>query len=144
MGVAGEGLRIEDAAVVSWPSDRERPLAWQASDVAGVRPFAGAFWGMLIGLLFLLPISDQREASQPDQTLGGAGWDDGLVRLGLDAAFAASVRAHVGPGSSGLFVFDVSQDRRLLSNAMPPYAREVTRLIMTADQMAGLHAGFDG
>lgn len=33
----GEKLRIADAAVVSWPGDRERPVAWQASDLAGER-----------------------------------------------------------------------------------------------------------
>lgn len=131
--------------MVSWPAERERPLAWQVSDLAGVRPFAGAFWGMLIGLLFLLPISDRTGISAADKQFGAAGWsEDGLVRLGLDAAFAASVRAHVAPGSSALFVYDASRNTSSLSNAMPPHAEEVGRLIMSAEHMARLHAGFDG
>lgn len=139
------GVRIEDAAVVSWPGERVRPLAWQVSDLAGERPFAGAFWGMLVGLLFLLPLSERTETPHAGADAGAAGWSEaGLVRLGFDAAFARAVRAQVGPGSSALFVFAASPNPQSLTKAMPPSAREVARLIMTTEQLAGLHAGFDG
>lgn len=99
---------------------------------------------MLIGLLFLLPLSDRASTTRSGRELGRADWStDGLVRLGLDAAFAASVRVHVVPGSSALFVFDASPDTESLRTALPPQAEEVARLIMDREQMTRLHAGFD-
>lgn len=140
----GDFLQISDAAVVSWPEDRERPLAWQALELEGGCAFAGAFWGMLIGLLFLLPLCDvgvgrdgESRFARSDTTVGG------LVGLGFDQAIIASIRAEVVPGTSALLVFDRSDSPWSLGTSMPAKAERVASKMLTATQMERLHAGFD-
>lgn len=98
---------------------------------------------LLIGLLFLLPISDQTATSQPRGEIGAAEWsEDGLVRLGLDAASRhrcvhTSCPGHRPSSSSA------SPDIGSLRTALPPQAQEVACLVMNSDQMTRLGADFD-
>jgi uncharacterized membrane protein len=46
---------LEDAAVVSWPRNNRKPKARQPHGSNGVREISGAFWGLLIWLIFFVP-----------------------------------------------------------------------------------------
>src|ERR1700730_2018032 len=52
-------IQIEDTAIVSWPLGAAQPTIRQISDLAGgPGVLNGAFWGMLFGLVFSLPLAD--------------------------------------------------------------------------------------
>lgn len=83
---------LDDAAVVTWPADHRRPLAWQARELAVGHRLSGAFWGLLFAQLFLLPLSLRTPPALPV-----TGIDDGLCWLGVDIGFVHAVREHVRP-----------------------------------------------
>lgn len=89
-------LDVADAAVVSWPDGDMRPRTYQAGSAGGVAALSGAFWGLLFGLLFLLPLTGRLHERTDDGF--------GLDRVGLPDGFLAEVRNRVGPGTSALFL----------------------------------------
>src|SRR5215217_2601012 len=48
-------ITLEDAAVVSWPQGKKKPITHQLHSTAGAGAGWGAFWGFLIGLIFFVP-----------------------------------------------------------------------------------------
>ena len=88
-------LSIEDAAVVSWPPGKHRPYSYQAGTVDGTAALSGAFWGLLFGGLFLLPLADPG---------GGASRPGGLARTGLSDELLAELRRTITAGTSALFL----------------------------------------
>jgi uncharacterized membrane protein len=93
-----ELIKVQDAAVVSWPEDKKTPKTRQVRSLAGAAAFGGAFWGLLFGLLFFVPFLGMAVGAAAG-ALGGA-----LTDVGIDDDFIASVRAKVEPGTSALFV----------------------------------------
>ena len=61
-GLQGRELvRVLDAAVISWPAERQAPRIRQAINLVGAGALGGTFWGMLVGLIFLcisLPLAE--------------------------------------------------------------------------------------
>ncbi len=49
-------IEIEDAAIVSWPVGAKKPKTKQLHSLAGAGAMSGAFWGMLFGLIFFVPL----------------------------------------------------------------------------------------
>ena len=49
-------IKLQDAAIVSWPVGKESPKTKQLAGMAGKGALGGAFWGLLFGLLFFVPI----------------------------------------------------------------------------------------
>ena len=49
-------INLHDAAIVTWPVDKKKPKTKQLSDLSGVGALSGAFWGMLLGIIFFVPI----------------------------------------------------------------------------------------
>lgn len=88
-------LSIEDAAVVSWPAGRHRPYSYQAGTIDGTAALSGAFWGLLFGELFLVPLAD------PD---GADTRPGGLTRAGLPDDLLRQLRTMVTAGTSALFL----------------------------------------
>ncbi|GAY12952.1 DUF1269 domain-containing protein [Pseudonocardia sp. N23] len=85
-------LVIDDAAVVVWPADVRRPRTYQAGTAMGTAALSGAFWGLLFGLVFLLPL-----AGTPDGATG-------LARVGLSDELLAQLRDRIAAGTSALFL----------------------------------------
>ena len=88
-------VSIEDAAVVTWPVGKHRPYSYQAGTIDGTAALSGAFWGLLFGGLFLLPLAD------PD---GAAGRPGGLDRAGLPDELLGELRRTITAGTSALFL----------------------------------------
>ena len=88
-------LAIDDAAVVSWPAGKHRPYSYQAGTIDGTAALSGAFWGMLFGGLFLMPLAD------PDAAAARPG---GLARTGLSDDLLQELRRTITPGTSALFL----------------------------------------
>ena len=129
---------VDDAAVVSWPADRRRPLAWQARELTTEQRLSGAFWGMLFAQLFLLPLSLQ--APPPLKT---AGLDETMRLLGVEPGFARAVRGGVVPGTSALFVLNSADHAAGLGRHLSADAVELGDAFLTSEQATRLHAGFD-
>lgn len=131
---------VDDVAVLSWPAEQQRPTAWQARELATAHPLSGAFWGLLFGQLFLLPI-----CLKVAPALAVDGLDDVLARLGVGSTFLHAVRDRVVPGTSALFVLDSTGTgaESALPEVLGAEAVELGELRLSADHAARLRAGFD-
>lgn len=85
-------LAVDDVAVVAWAVDAVRPRTYQVGTTAGTAALSGAFWGLLFGTVFLLPLS------------GGPATGAGLAHVGLSDEFLEHVRSRIVPGTSALFL----------------------------------------
>src|SRR5262245_60946358 len=45
-------IRINDAAYVTWPTDRKKPKTKELGKLTGAGALGGSFWGFLFGLIF--------------------------------------------------------------------------------------------
>ncbi len=90
-------LQMEDAVVVTRDPDGKSKLH-QAVSLTGVGAAGGAFWGMLIGLLFLNPLLGAVIGA-------GAGALSGKFKdIGVDDNMMKEVGQSLKPGTSALFV----------------------------------------
>ena len=90
-------IDLKDAAVVSWEPGEQRPKTRQlhSSNTAGA--LTGGFWGLLLGLIFFVPLLGL--------ALGAAGGllFGSLQQVGISDAFIGDVRSKITPGTSALF-----------------------------------------
>jgi uncharacterized membrane protein len=102
-----ELIKIQDAAIVSWPVGRKSPKTKQLVDMAGVGALQGAFWGMLFGLLFFVPFFGLAVGAAFG-ALGGK-----MADYGIDDDFIKQTREKVTEGTSALFLMtsDAVQDK---------------------------------
>ena len=91
-------IPILDAAVVSWPKGRNRPRTRQAMPPLASDILDGAFWGMLFGVIFFLPV-----LAAPAGNVMGA-FSSALADVGIDENFIYDVRSKITEGNSALFV----------------------------------------
>ena len=98
IGLQKQGLvTLDDAAVVVRRPDGKVKVQ-QAVSLVGRGALGGAFWGMLIGLLFWMPWLGMA-AGALSGALGGA-----LSDYGLDDGFVKEVGNTIQPGHSALFL----------------------------------------
>jgi uncharacterized membrane protein len=93
-----EMIKIEDAAIVSWPEGQKKPRTRHLNNLAGMGAMDGAFWGLLLGLIFFVPILGM--------ALGAAagGLSGAFADVGIDDDFIKQVREYVTEGTSALFL----------------------------------------
>lgn len=100
-------IKIEDAAIVSWPEGDRKPRTRNLSSMAGMGAFDGAFWGLLLGMIFFVPLFGA--------ALGAAmgALSDSFADVGIDDDFINQVRESVTEGTSALFLLssDAVRDR---------------------------------
>jgi uncharacterized membrane protein len=98
-GAEADGLvKIMDHAVVSWPVGAKRPVTKQGSESAWRGGGWGAFWGLLLGGLFLVPVFGAAVGA----TIGAVSKATG--GLGIDKDQLEKIRSQVTEGTSALFV----------------------------------------
>jgi len=104
-----ELIKIQDAAIVSWPQGKKSPKTKQLVDLAGVGALQGAFWGMLFGLIFFVPFFGLAVGAAFG-ALGGK-----MVDYGISDEFIKKTREKVTEGTSALFLMtsDAVQDKVL-------------------------------
>jgi uncharacterized membrane protein len=124
----GQVIGVHDAAVVSWPPGQRKPTTWQVGGLGGGTALTGAFWGLLFGIVFLLPLA------------GPVGSADGsLTQLGLDPDFLAPLRQRITAGRSALFLLVPQATTDRLAEVI---AGEVLVTALTPQQQQGLLAAF--
>ena len=101
-------IELEDAAVVIRP-EKGKPKVKQATSLVGAGALGGAFWGLLIGLLFFAPWLGLIIGAASGALAGG------LTDVGVDDNFIKEVGENMKPGSSALFLLvrDATPDKVL-------------------------------
>lgn len=99
-GAADEGaIKILDHAVVSWPEGAKRPETEHGRESSAWRGGGwGAFWGLLLGTLFLVPVFGAAAGA----AIGAVAKATGGV--GIDKEQLETIRSQVTEGTSALFV----------------------------------------
>lgn len=102
-----ELIKLQDAAIVSWPAGKQAPKTKQLVDMAGVGAMQGAFWGMLFGLIFFVPFFGLAVGAAFG-ALGGK-----MADYGISDEFIKKTREKVTEGTSALFLMtsDAVQDK---------------------------------
>jgi uncharacterized membrane protein len=91
-------VSVDDAALVSWPHGRRKPSARGLGSLTGGGGLWAGSWGMLLALIFLVPIAGPAFGAAAG-TLAGS-----LADFGIDDDFIKRVRDAVTPGTSALFL----------------------------------------
>ncbi len=102
-----ELIKLQDAAIVSWPVGAKTPKTKQLVDMAGMGAMQGAFWGMLFGLIFFVPFFGLAVGAAFG-ALGGK-----MADYGISDEFIKKTREKVTEGTSALFLMtsDAVQDK---------------------------------
>jgi uncharacterized membrane protein len=124
-------------AVIWWPSWAGRPSFRPVESADQEGPVIPAFWGLLFGLVFYLPLI----GAALGRTTGTVA--DLLVDLGIGDAFVNRLRDQVVPGTSSLAVLAASPDLDALRERADSSGRR-TELVVHLDdrQQAALWAVF--
>jgi uncharacterized membrane protein len=93
-----ELIKLQDAAIVTWPMGKSKPKTKQLVDMAGMGAMQGAFWGMLFGLIFFVPFFGLAVGAAMG-ALGGK-----MADYGIDDNFIKQSREKVTEGTSALFL----------------------------------------
>jgi uncharacterized membrane protein len=132
-----ELIRVEDAAVVSWPEGRKRPRTEQLHSLVGAGALGGSFWGLLFGLLFFVPLLGMAVGAAMGALTAS------MADVGIDDDFIRSVRDKVTPGTSALFAMTSSAvTDRVLDNFRGTRA-ELISTNLSAEQEAKLRQAFE-
>jgi uncharacterized membrane protein len=102
-------IKLQDAAIVTWPVGKKSPKTKQLVNMAGMGAMQGAFWGMLFGLIFFVPFFGLAIGAAMG-ALGGK-----MADYGIDDNFIKQAREKVTEGTSALFLLtsDAVQDKVL-------------------------------
>jgi uncharacterized membrane protein len=139
-----ELVKIEDAAVVV-RNEKGRAKVKQAHSLVGAGALGGAFWGMLIGLLFFAPWLGLLAGA------AGGALSGKLGDIGIDDDFIKEVRDAIEPGNSALFLLaregntdrikeelsDFEYDFEIMDTNLSPEDDERLRETFAAEEVAG-------
>lgn len=124
-------IEVHDAVVVSWPADARKPHTDQLDSGSGWATAGGAFWGLLIGAIFFVPLFGLAFGA-------GMGALSGSLRdFGIDDGFVETVRDRVTPGTSALFLLTSEADLDRVHGLLADVTAELiaTNLSETEDHM---------
>lgn len=130
-----ELIKLADAATVVRKPDGKVKVR-QAVDLVGAGALGGAFWGMLIGLIFLVPWLGLAIGAISGAIAGR--YSD----IGIDDKFIKEVGATVEPGHSALFLMveRMTEDRVLPE--LQKFHPTLLRTNLSAEDEAKLRAAF--
>jgi len=128
-------ISLADAAVVVRRQDGKVKVN-QAVSLVGAGALGGAFWGMLIGLLFFAPWLGLAVGAVSG-ALGGA-----LADVGVDDKFIKEVGAKIQPGQSALFLLVNSWTEDKVMDELTGFDVEVLQTSLSKENEAKLRAAF--
>ena len=100
-------ITLQDAAIVTWPEGAKKPKTKQLISLAGIGALNGAFWGMLFGLIFFVPLLGLAVGA----AFGAFGAS--MADVGIDDQFIKKTKEKVTEGTSALFLLtsDATTDK---------------------------------
>jgi uncharacterized membrane protein len=131
-----ELIKLQDAAIVTWPVGKKSPKTKQLVNMAGMGAMQGAFWGMLFGLIFFVPFFGLAVGAAMG-ALGGK-----MADYGIDDNFIKQSRDKITEGTSALFLLtsDAVQDKML--DELKGFKFELISSNLTKEQEEQLKAAF--
>jgi uncharacterized membrane protein len=128
-------INLADAAVVVRKPDGKVKVK-QAVSLVGAGALGGAFWGMLIGLLFWMPWLGLAIGAATG-ALGGA-----ISDYGVDDKFIKEVGEKIEPGHSALFLLVESWTEDKVMDEIAGFDAEVLQTSLSKEDEAKLRAAF--
>lgn len=102
-----ELIQIKDAIIAT--NDGEKVHLNQSVNLTGAGALGGAFWGGLVGLIFLMPVAGMAVGAASGAISGK------VSDYGIDDNFAKQLSAEVDPGQAALFLMaDSSSPERVV------------------------------
>ncbi len=132
-----ELVKLEDAAVVV-RNENGRAKVKQAHSLVGAGALGGAFWGMLIGLLFFAPWLGLLAGTTMGAVTGKLG------DIGIDDDFIKETRDAIEPGNSALFLLAREGKTERIKQELSDfeYAFEIIETNLSPDDEDNLRATF--
>jgi uncharacterized membrane protein len=129
-------IKLQDAAIVTWPVDKKKPKTQQLNNLTGAGALGGAFWGMLFGLLFFVPLLGAAIGAGLGALTGS------MSDVGIDDNFINSVKQRVTPGTSALFLLSSDAVIDRVKGGFTDLSPELIASNLSADQEAKLREVF--
>lgn len=105
-----EMIRIKDAIIAT--NDGEKVHLDQAANLVGAGALGGAFWGGLVGLIFLMPVAGMAIGAASGAISGK------LSDYGINDQFAKELSANVDPGNAALLLMADSNSPERVAEEM--------------------------
>ena len=128
-------VHLSDAATVIRKADGKVKVK-QASNLVGAGALGGAFWGMLIGLLFAAPWLGFAIGAVTGAVAGK------LTDVGIDDDFIKEVGGTIQPGQSALFLMVENWTEDKVLPELARYNASILRTNLSAEDEAKLKAHF--
>jgi uncharacterized membrane protein len=132
-----ELIQVQDAAMVSWPTDKKKPRTRQLHNLAGAGALGGAFWGLLFGLIFFVPLFGMAIGAAAG-AFGGA-----MTDVGIDDDFVKRVREQVTPGTSALFALTSGAVLDKVRDAFAGHKAELLETNLSDEEEKRLREAFE-
>ena len=132
-----ELINVQDAAIVTWPAGKKKPHTEQLHDMKGAGALSGGFWGLLLGILFFVPVLGLAVGAAFGALSGS------LVDVGIDDDFIKSVREKVTEGTSALFLMTTDVVIGRVQEAMSGVDFELIASNLDAESEARLREVFE-
>jgi uncharacterized membrane protein len=129
-------IKIQDAAIVTWPEGKKAPKTKQAMNLAALGALDGAFWGMLFGLIFFVPFFGMAVGAAMG-ALGGK-----MADYGIDDDFIKKTRQQVTEGTSALFLLSSDAVMDKVAAELKGMDFELIASSLSKEQEAELMAAF--
>lgn len=128
-------ITLEDAAIVVRNDDGKAKVK-QAYSLVGAGALGGAFWGMLIGLIFFMPWLGLAVGAITGAISGKA------TDIGIDDGFIKEVGNTIEPGHSALFLLVVEATTDKVMDELKKFDAEVLKTSLSKEQEARLKESF--
>jgi len=131
-----ELIKLQDAAIVTWPVGKAKPKTKQLVDMVGMGALQGAFWGMLFGLIFVVPFFGLAVGAAFG-ALGGK-----MADYGISDDFIKQTQEKVTEGTSALFLLTSDVVLEKITPELKGYDFELIASNLTTEQEEQLMAAF--
>jgi uncharacterized membrane protein len=131
-----ELIKIQDAAIVTWPVGKKSPKTKQLVSMAGMGALNGAFWGMLFGLIFFVPFFGLAIGAAMGALTGK------MADYGISDEFIKTTREKVTEGTSALFLMTEGAVLDKVTAELKGYEFELIASNLTKEQEEQLKAAF--
>jgi uncharacterized membrane protein len=129
-------IEVQDAAIVTWPQDKQKPQTKQLHSLTGTGALQGAFWGMLFGLIFFVPFFGLAVGAAMGALMGK--FND----YGIDDNFIRQTREKVTKGTSALFLLTSGAVQDKVVAALKGQTFEILSMNLPREKEAELRAAF--
>lgn len=131
-------IKIQDAAVVSWPAGKKKPKTQNYGSLTGQGALSGAFWGMLFGLIFFVPFFGMAVGAAMGAMSGK------FSDYGINDSFIKQVRDQVTEGTSALFLLSSDAVRDRLAEAFKDMPMDLIESNLSSEEEENLIEDFGG